>query len=455
MGGPIFNEAVEGRDIGTTGSGVRGWSDRIYGYGVQGISESTYGVGVHGSHGSWVGVYGLSDSGRGVEGYSNSGTGVAGHSNSNIGTGVRGTAPYGGTGVYGGSSSGRGVYGASNSSTGVFGHSISGTGVWGDSTSSPGVIGTPPSGTGVFGHSISGPGVAGYSESESWGGVYGYSEKGIGVRGDVRSGTGVYGISSSGFGVYGKSLATVGGYGVVGEAPSGYGVYGYSESENWGGVYGNNGSSGRGIGVRGEARNGYGVYGQGGTGAAFLEGNVHVTGTINKSAVRFKIDHPLDPANKYLYHSSIESPDMKNVYDGVVVLDANGEAEIELPDWFDALNKDFRYQLTPIGAPGPNLYIAKEISDGVTNDSNKNNRFKIAGGNPSMKVSWQVTGIRKDPWANANRIQVEEDKPANERGYYLHPDLYGQPEEGGISHLLFPKEEKWQEPIINENKPTL
>jgi hypothetical protein len=62
-----------------------------------------------------------------------------------------------------------------------------------------------------------------------------------------------------------------------------------------------------------------------------------------------------------------------------------------------------------------------------------------------MKVSWQVTGIRKDPWANANRIQVEEDKPAKERGHYLHPDLYGQPEKKGISQLLFPREEKWQE----------
>jgi len=40
-----------------------------------------------------------------------------------------------------------------------------------------------------------------------------------------------------------------------------------------------------------------------------------------------------------------------------------------------------------------------------------------------MKVSWQVTGIRKDPWANANRIEVEEDKPTKERGYYLYPDL--------------------------------
>jgi hypothetical protein len=150
---------------------------------------------------------------------------------------------------------------------------------------------------------------------------------------------------------------------------------------------------------------------------------------------------------------------MKNVYDGVVVLDNKGKAEIELPNWFGMLNKDFRYQLTAIGAPGPNLYVAEEISDMATttntkysssksSSSNKNknknnsNRFKIAGGTSGMKVSWQVTGIRRDPWANANRIQVEEDKPAKERGYYLHPDLYGQPEEKGISHLLFPKDKR-------------
>jgi hypothetical protein len=152
---------------------------------------------------------------------------------------------------------------------------------------------------------------------------------------------------------------------------------------------------------------------------------------------------------------------MKNVYDGMVALDNKGEAEIELPDWFGALNKDFRYQLTAMGAPGPNLYIAEEISDTSTttnyssdssssnqnnnNNSNDSSNFKIAGGTSGMKVSWQVTGIRKDPWANANRIRVEEDKPAKERGYYIYPDLYGQPEEKGINRLLFPEEEKWQE----------
>jgi hypothetical protein len=150
---------------------------------------------------------------------------------------------------------------------------------------------------------------------------------------------------------------------------------------------------------------------------------------------------------------------MKNVYDGVVALDYKGEADIELPNWFSALNKDFRYQLTAIGAPGPNLYIAEEISDSTTanyssssnNNNNNNSCFKIAGGISSMKVSWQVTGIRKDHWANAHRIEVEQDKPDKERGSYLHPDVYGRPEENGISRLLFP--EVKQELLINENKP--
>ena len=107
---------------------------------------------------------------------------------------------------------------------------------------------------------------------------------------------------------------------------------------------------------------------------------------------------------------------MKNVYDGVAVLDENGEASVELPEWFEALNKDFRYQLTCIGGFAQ-VYIAKEISE---------NRFKVAGGFSGLKVSWQVTGIRQDAWANANRIKVEEEKPEGERGSYLHPEVYNQ-----------------------------
>lgn len=148
---------------------------------------------------------------------------------------------------------------------------------------------------------------------------------------------------------------------------------------------------------------------------------------------------------------------MKNVYDGVVVLNDKGEAEIELADWFAPLNKDYRYQITAISAPGPNLYIAEEISETTTdyidttdNNSSKKSSFKIAGGRPGMKVSWQVTGTRKDPWANAHRVQVEEDKPDKERGYYIYPDLYGQPTDRGISRLVFP--EVMKVPLITKNK---
>ena len=107
---------------------------------------------------------------------------------------------------------------------------------------------------------------------------------------------------------------------------------------------------------------------------AYLNGRVFIRGPLEKPGGSFKIDHPLDPANKYLYHSFVESPDMKNIYDGVLVLDENGEAEIDLPDWFGALNKDFRYQLTAIGAPGPNLYIAEEISDTTTDYNSSSSR---------------------------------------------------------------------------------
>jgi hypothetical protein len=107
---------------------------------------------------------------------------------------------------------------------------------------------------------------------------------------------------------------------------------------------------------------------------------------------------------------------MKNVYDGVVVADADGAATVALPDWFAALNTDFRYQLTAIGAPAPDLHVATEF-DGTS--------FIIAGGKPGLRISWQLTGIRQDVWATAHRTPVESDKPAHEKGNFLHPELHG------------------------------
>lgn len=122
-------------------------------------------------------------------------------------------------------------------------------------------------------------------------------------------------------------------------------------------------------------------------GAVQIDGSLLVNGDIKKHSGGFRIDHPLDPEHKYLNHSFVESPDMKNIYDGVVTLDDKGEADVQLPPWFETFNGDIRYQLTAIGAPAPKLHVAKEM---------RNNCFKIAGGAPGMNVSWQVTGIRQD-----------------------------------------------------------
>jgi hypothetical protein len=353
------------------------------------------------------------------------------------------TSATNGTGVRGESSSGYGVLGTSGSASGVRGFSDSGYGVFGQSASSSGVRGLSSDDSGVYGNSTNGVGVQGFSasnygvlgESTSASGVRGYSTSGYGVFGQSTSASGVRGLSSSGYGVYGNStngtgVFGTGNFGVSGESSTGNGVYGNSTSGR--GMYGRSTS---GTGVRGESTSGsgvtgfsdssYGVYGFSTSSyAGYFVGDINVTGSCTGCAGPTKIDHPLDPENKYLYHSSVESPDMKNVYDGVVTLDANGEAEVVMPEWFEALNQEFRYQLTTIGGFAP-VYIAEEISG---------NRFKIAGGSAGMKVSWQVTGIRHDPYAEAHQVSVEEDKPADERGKYLHPTEWGQPESKGIDY---------------------
>jgi hypothetical protein len=62
----------------------------------------------------------------------------------------------------------------------------------------------------------------------------------------------------------------------------------------------------------------------------------------------------------------------------------------------------------------------------------RDNRFTLRTSAPGTKVSWQVTGIRHDAFAEKHRIPVEEDKPEAERGRYLHPVEHGQPAGKGI-----------------------
>ncbi|MCU0294148.1 MAG: hypothetical protein MUF10_19550, partial [Thermoanaerobaculaceae bacterium] len=345
------------------------------------------------------GVYGVNSK--------NAGFGVYGRN-----TGVGNWAYLGGTdAIHGETPTGRGVYGETNgpNSAGVYGvtNQMSSYGVWGKNEST---------GYGVYGESIQ-HGVHGKTTGTGLTnfGVYGTTTSATGVGGFATTGTGVSGTSTSGVGVKGKSTSDYAIYGEVSSSSTGvWAVYGRNNANSTYGILGHNT---------------VGVYGgqNSGSYAGYFSGGVSITGTLSKGGGSFKIDHPLDPANRYLYHSFVESPDMMNVYNGNVTLDADGTAVVELPDYFDALNRDCRYQLTAIGGPAPNLHVARKVTD---------NRFAIAGGTPGMEVSWQVTGIRKDPWAEQNRIQVEVDKAPEEQGFFVHPEVWGQPPERSIEHAL-------------------
>jgi hypothetical protein len=266
------------------------------------------------------------------------------------------------------------------------------------------------------------------------------------VRGQ-NNGTGVHGIGvwgsqeGSGYGVYGTSVSGIGVRGYA-SAPSGftYGVFGESASQNGSGVFGQaTVTSGAAWGVVGviysTASSAYGVYGSepsGGAGhAVYASGTLAATGTKS-----FQIDHPLSPETHYLNHFCAEGPEPMNAYSGVVTLDARGEAWVQLPDYFEAINRDPRYTLTPIGAAMPNLHVAVKI---------QNNRFKIAGGAPGKEVSWRIEAVRNDLWVQRYGYQTEQEKEDAIKGKYLSPELYGQPKERGIHYRPEP------EPVPSEN----
>ena len=278
-------------------------------------------------------------------------------------------------------------------------------------------------GIGVQGTSYAenGTGVSGSANSSTGFGVYGYSYLGTAIAGVRYSGSelqegyylpGVLGDTSTGNGVIGATSA-VGGYGVLGivSGDSATGVIGVNNTTT--------GYAGR------------------------FFGDVYVYGDLGASGTKpFRIDNPLDPANQYLYHYAVESPQVQNQYNGTVLLDANGEALVQLPDYFSAINTGpFQYQLTAIGAPGPNLYIAQEITG---------SEFKIAGGTLGMKVSWLVLGIRNDPWLRDHPHTDVVDKPATEQGKYVYPQGYGKP----ATEQVGPQQDGAGAPVTYPPQPT-
>jgi hypothetical protein len=157
-------------------------------------------------------------------------------------------------------------------------------------------------------------------------------------------------------------------------------------------------------------------------------GNVNIAGTMTASAKAFRIDHPLDPANKELWHLCIESPDMMNLYNGTAITDAAGYATITLPSYFEALNRDFRYQLTVIDEDDTtDAFIWAKVVRKIGKEAS--NQFTIRTARGNVEVSWMVTGIRQDAYANHARITPEVEKAV--KGTYLNPEAFGvvEPEE--------------------------
>jgi hypothetical protein len=322
-----------------------------------------------------------------------------------------------------------GVHGASGN-RGILGHPN--VGVYGDNaaTGNYGGFGYTSYGAyGVFGTNgnqgyLGGSNYGVYASADIYG-VYGRSSNqfvpSCGVYGE-NTYWGNYGrLGTTGEGVYGWGANNS--VGVQGETGDGTGVDGTGYNGVWGTSYSLDGN-----GVRGVAHNGsnaYAVWGYSTSGwAGTFSGKAQVTGNFYAGAKFFRVDHPVEPESKYLIHACVESDEMKNVYDGVTTLGANGEAWVELPTWFESLNTDFRYQLTCIGEPAL-VYVKRKVSG---------NRFLIAGGTPGLEVSWQVTGVRRDAYARANPMQVEVDKVGAEQGQYLHPEAYGLPETRAIDY---------------------
>ncbi len=302
-------------------------------------------------------------------------------------------------------------------------------------------------GRGIVGESSNHDGVTGKTAASTRSGVYGASSTqwGYGVfgRNQENTATGFLGGTDDAFnggvnvavGAFGRADGSAGQIGVLGISQGGTGVAGKELNSGCNGILG-----GEGYGVMGVAEpwggsNPYAVWGVDNTGgvgfAGSFSGDVGISGSLLvQGSKNFRIDHPLDPAGAYLDHAAIESDEVLNQYTGNVVLDENGRAVVSLPAWFEAINTDFRYQLTAIGAAAPNLHVSREVEDG---------RFEIAGGSPGLKVSWQITARRNDPYLRAHPFTAEHPKPERERGFFLFPEGYGQPAEKNIEWARHPE----------------
>lgn len=175
------------------------------------------------------------------------------------------------------------------------------------------------------------------------------------------------------------------------------------------------------------------VYAEGPNGsnayAGYFAGALYAD-SANSAVKAYMIDHPVDPANKVLMHSSVESDERKNIYDGTVTTDSRGYATVTMPGWFEALNEDFRYQLTVIDEDDSPEFVQAKVVKKL-----KAGRFSIRTSAPNTTVSWLITGRRHDPVSNHYPLQVERDKTPQERGRYFTPEAFGKSKELEIGYV--------------------
>jgi hypothetical protein len=228
---------------------------------------------------------------------------------------------------------------------------------------------------------------------------------------------GVVGTSTNSFGVRGQSgaadlLPPVGGgpqflkCGVQGNSDEGTGVRGDSAHK---------------VGVRGRSFTGDGVFGSCADqpkGPKTTGNGIHCQAPRSSPdaqtgpfAGRFdgdvKISGKLYVGNTLVAYAALRQSSLV-LAAGMVALDRKGEAMVPLPRGTGNLHANFRYQLTPVGGPAPNLHVAQPI---------RGDKFKIAGGTGRIRVSWQVTGELKD-----RRVAIEypAEKPFDEKSAQAH-----------------------------------
>ncbi|MFN8498527.1 MAG: hypothetical protein U0641_11790 [Anaerolineae bacterium] len=342
-----------------------------------------------------------------------------------VGYGVYAVNLGAGPGVYGLSTVQQGVVGINNATTrsdtpGVQGQGAANDGGWFLSQQGNGVYGQGPN-AGVWAAGV-GQGV--YATASNGNAINAQgSQIGVNVTGGT-IGANVYGTqsglnvstSSSGTSAIlavnpsaGNSITSISSGGVAVNATGGTnGVIGTGTGNNANGI----------VGIARTGGSPYAIWGQATTAgyAGFFSGNVQATGSIIGSLAATKLDDPTAPTQRYLNQAAVTSGEMLTMVNGNVVTDANGDAVVKVPAYVEALSKDFRYQLTTIGQPAQ-AYVAKELKDG---------EFVIHTDRPSVKVSWQVSGARNDPYAQSLGWSTVEDKVGADKGTYLHPEAYGQ-----------------------------